>query len=199
MDLWSHYGSIWETHIRAVRRVLGAVLHKQTLDEEGLQTLFCETESIINSTPLIKIFSDPNNLELLTPIHLLLLDTKPVLPPGMFQPEDCYSRRRWRQVQYMAHLVWKSWSREYLSELRERQKWSQRRKNFVVGDIVLIVDDTTPCNCWIIELGLDNPSRRPGHLPHERDNKLLFLSGYSIVYKVPLVAHVQTTLQLLCY
>ena len=44
------------------------------------------------------------SLEPLTPNHLLLMKTKPFLPPGVCHPEDCYPRRRWRQVQYMADL-----------------------------------------------------------------------------------------------
>lgn len=45
-------------------------------------------------------------MEPLKPNHLSLLKTKPFLP-GMFSPSDCYGRRRWRQVQYMADLFWK--------------------------------------------------------------------------------------------
>ncbi len=42
----SHYGGVWERLIRSVRQVLVSTLRQQTLDEESLQTLFCETESI---------------------------------------------------------------------------------------------------------------------------------------------------------
>ena len=37
-------------------------------------------------------------LSTLTPNHLLLLRTNPVIPPGLFQREDLYSWKRWRQV-----------------------------------------------------------------------------------------------------
>ena len=47
------------------------------------------------------------DLEALTPNHLLLLKTQPVLPPGLFVKEDLYIKRRWKQVQYMADLFWK--------------------------------------------------------------------------------------------
>lgn len=37
------------------------------------------------------------------PNHLLL-KRKPALPPGVFEPQDQYLKRRWRQVQYLADL-----------------------------------------------------------------------------------------------
>ena len=122
-------------------------MKEQTLGK-NVQTLMCEVETIVNSRPITKVSSDPNDLEALTPNHLLLLKTKPNLPPGLFNKEDLYVRRRWRQVQYMADLFWKRWIREYLPLLQERQKWAQPRRNFDVGDIVLIVDEKAPRNSW---------------------------------------------------
>ncbi|MGH0115994.1 UNVERIFIED_CONTAM: hypothetical protein FKN15_060458 [Acipenser sinensis] len=72
------------------------------------------------------------------------------MTPGLFRKEDLYARRRWKQVQYMADLFWKRWTREYLPLLQERQKWSRVRRNFIVGDVVLIVDDTAPRNSWMM-------------------------------------------------
>lgn len=86
----------------------------------------------------------------MTPNHLLLLKTEPSIPPGVFKPEDSYSRRRWRQVQYMADLFWKRWIKEYLPELQQRQKWTRKTQNFDKGDIVLIIDDTAPRSSWLM-------------------------------------------------
>lgn len=146
----SHHGGIWERQIRTVRRVLSAILRQQVLDEESLQTLLCEVEAIVNDRPLTTATDDPTDLEPLTPNHLLLLESKPHIPPGVFHPDDCYPRRRWRQVQYLADLFWKRWTKEYLPELQERRKWNSKRRNFVVGDVVLIIDDTAPRNSWIM-------------------------------------------------
>ncbi|KAK2919176.1 hypothetical protein Q8A73_003547 [Channa argus] len=146
----SHFGGVWERLIRSVRKVLSATLKDQHLDEEGLQTLLCEVEAILNSRPITTPSDDPNDLEALTPNHLLLLKTQPSIPQGVFQEDDLYSRRRWRQVQYMADLFWKRWVKEYLPELQRRQKWTHAKRNFVTGDIVLIVDESAPRNSWVI-------------------------------------------------
>ena len=51
----------------------GALLKEQPFDDEGLLTLMCEVESIINGRPKTKVIDDPKDLEALTPNHLLLL------------------------------------------------------------------------------------------------------------------------------
>ena len=87
-------------------------------------------------------------MEALTPNHILLLKVNPSLPPGVFKKDDHYARRRWKQVQYLADLFWKRWCKEYLTQLQERQRWSTISRNLHVGDIVMIVDETSPRNSW---------------------------------------------------
>jgi transposase InsO family protein len=50
----SHFGGVWERLIRSVRKVLYSVMHEQNihLSDEGLVTLFCEVESILNGRPI---------------------------------------------------------------------------------------------------------------------------------------------------
>lgn len=146
----SHHGGVWERQIRTVRKVLSSLLKQQLLDDEGLQTLLCEVESIINDRPITTTSNDPNDLEALTPNHLLVMRTQPNIPPGVFSKDDLYARRRWRQIQYMADLFWRRWTQEYLPLLQERQKWSTTRRNFSLGDVVLIVDSSAPRNSWLI-------------------------------------------------
>lgn len=133
-----------------VRNVLKSVLNQQIMDDEGLQTLLCEAEAILNDWPIIKMSDDPLDLEALTPNHLLLLKTKPILPPGLFAREDLYIRRRWRQVQYMADLFWKRWTEEDLPLIQERQRWSKIKRSFAPADIVLVVDSTAPRGSWLM-------------------------------------------------
>ncbi|XP_070578819.1 uncharacterized protein [Ptychodera flava] len=146
----SHFGGVWERHIRTIRKIIFSLLKEQPLrmSDEALRTLFCEVEAIINSRPITRLSEDPNDLEALTPNHLLMLKPKQALPPGLFQKNDNYVRRRWRQVQYLADIFWKRWMKEYLPLLQERQKWLEIRRNLNVGDVVLIVDNTAPRNSW---------------------------------------------------
>lgn len=75
---------------------------------------------------------------------------KPVLAPGLFDKSELYSKRRWKQVQYMCDFFWKRWTNEYLPLLQDRQKWNKERRDFVPGDIVVIVDSTAPRGSWLM-------------------------------------------------
>ena len=147
----SHFGGVWERLIRSVRKILFSLMKEQMvrLDDESLQTLFCEVESIMNSRPITSVSSDPNDLDVLTPNHLLLLQPGRGLPCGTFSKADNYSRRRWLQIQYLSNIFWSRWRREYLPLLQERQKWLQPQRNVTVGDLVLIMDNT-PRNAWTL-------------------------------------------------
>ncbi|XP_030854473.1 uncharacterized protein LOC115929512 [Strongylocentrotus purpuratus] len=146
----SHHGGVWERQIRTVRQVLFNLVRQQRLDDEGLQTFLCEAEGIINGRPITKASNDPNDLEALTPNHLLLMKSQPALPPTITRETDIYVRRRWRQVQYMSDLFWRRWTKEYLPQLQQRQKWVEPHRNLQVDDLVLVVDQTIPRNSWLL-------------------------------------------------
>ena len=44
----SHHGGAWERCIRTMRKVIKAVTNEQTLDDEGISSLMCEVEAIMN-------------------------------------------------------------------------------------------------------------------------------------------------------
>ena len=74
---------VWERCIRTVRKVMYALLREQVLDDEGLLTLMCEVEAIINEWPTcyedIRRFKE-------------LRSFRPKPPPGRFEKEDLYVR-----------------------------------------------------------------------------------------------------------
>lgn len=157
----SHHGGVWERLIRLVKKVLYSVLREQQMDDESLHTIMCEIEAILNDRPITRVSDDPNDLEALTPNHLLLLKRKPSLPPGIFKEEDLYARKRWRQVQYMADLFWKRWLKEYLPLLQDRQRWNTTKRSFTVGDLVIIMDPTAPRGSWLMGKIVDTyPDKR---------------------------------------
>ena len=144
----SHMGGSWERMIRTVRQVLSGLFNMHTrLSDEMLDTLFCEVESIVNSRPITKVSDSIDDAEPLTPNHILLLRGCPPVSPGSFSDGDLY-RRRWRVVQHLADTFWCRWIREYLPELQKRSKWQESRRNVKVGDLVLILDESTPRGLW---------------------------------------------------
>ena len=97
----------------------------------------------------VENLNDPSSLDPLTPNHLLTMKSKVVLPPpGMFQPADLYSRKRWRRIQHLANEFWSRWRKEFLLSLQQRQKWNYPRRDLSIGDVVIVKDDNLPRNCW---------------------------------------------------
>lgn len=146
----AHHGAVWERLIRLVKKILTSVLKQQALDDETLSTASCEVEAILNDRPISTVTSDSNDLEPLTPNHLLQLKAKTTMPLGIFEKNDQYSRKRWRQAQYLADLFWRRWTKEYLPLMQERSKWNSIRRNLSPGDLVIIVDNTAPRKSWIM-------------------------------------------------
>ena len=143
----SHMGGVWERQIRTVRRVLDGLTREQRMDDDMLHTLMTTAEGIVNDRPITTVSSDPSDLEALTPNHLLLLRPA-TAPPGLFRPEDLDRKKRWRQVQYLADLFWRRWTREYLPLLRRRTKWTEPGRNVQAGDVVLVHEHMLPRNEW---------------------------------------------------
>lgn len=90
----SNHGGVWERVIQMIRKVLNSFLRLQTLDDDGLHAVLCEVEAMLNDRPITKLSEDPNDLEPLTPKHILLLKGKPAVPPGLFLKQDLYVKRR---------------------------------------------------------------------------------------------------------
>ena len=61
-------------------------------------------------------------------------------PPGNYSSSDLFSRRRWRRVQHITNEFWIKWWKEYLQRLQQRTKWQLKKRNFNVGDVVLMKD-----------------------------------------------------------
>ena len=142
----SHMGGVWERQIRSVRRILAGLANQQQLTDDHLSTLMCIVESIINNRPLTTVSTDPNDLEPLTPNHLLILRSVGDIN-GDFTEADLF-KKQWRKVQYLANLFWKRWVTEYLPRLQHRTKWIDDQRDVADGDLVLIMDKTLPRGSW---------------------------------------------------
>ena len=139
----SHMGGVWERMIRSTRTILKALASEQLLTDEQLQTLMAEAERIMNDRPITPVSSDPKDPPALTPSMLLLMKSNSSIPSGVFV-NDVYSKRWWRQVQYLASVFWRRWVREYLPALQARQKWMRAKAELRKGDIVLVAEVNIP-------------------------------------------------------
>jgi hypothetical protein len=141
-------GGIWERMIRSVKAIMHSLCKEQTLTDEALTTLLCKAEEILNARPITHVSDDPTDLEALSPNHLLMLRNKAGEQMGVFVKQDLYVRKRWRQIQYLADVFWRRWTREYLPLLQSRNKWTSPQRNVQGGDLVIVVNDNAHRNMW---------------------------------------------------
>ncbi len=143
-----HMGGAWERLVRSCKTTFKAVLKKQVLTDEVLAETMAEVESLVNSRPLTEVSSDVDAMEAITPNHFILGRPSINLSPGVFIDKEISSRKRWRQSQVVTNHLWGRWLREYLLALVQRAKWTQDVPNLKVGDLVIVVDYSTPRCTW---------------------------------------------------
>ena len=123
------------------------VANEQVLSDDMLNTLFCVAEDVVNGRPLSHISADGRDLQPLSPNDLLRPNTMVNFPLGMFSNADKY-KRKWRHIQHLGNVFWRRWKSEYLPQLQARTKWLKERRNFMVGDVVIMVDDSAHRSSW---------------------------------------------------
>ena len=143
-----HMGGAWERMIASAKLALRAVLGRLIVTDEVLKTVLAEVEAVLNSRPLTHVSTQVDDLEAITPNHLLLGRPVTCLPPGIFNSRDSVSRRLWRQTQALADQFWSRWLKEYVPGLTCRRKWTTEARNLVPGDLVLIAEENVPRGQW---------------------------------------------------
>lgn len=124
------------------------MMKDRILTDPQLYTLLTEVERILNSRPLTHISSDVNDLEPLTPNHILLGLHRKWSYICDTDEADATSRKKYRQVRALAAEFWRRWQREYLPKLTTRSQWRQHIVNLQEGQLVLLVDDNKIKNTW---------------------------------------------------
>ena len=104
----SHVFGVWERLIRSVRKAMKGVLGDRGAlpGRETLRTVFAEVMAMSNSRPIFPTSDDPNDVEALTPNHLLLQRRNQVVSTGVFTKEELSTRKQWRHAQFLADCLW---------------------------------------------------------------------------------------------
>ncbi|XP_037959192.1 uncharacterized protein LOC119688592 [Teleopsis dalmanni] len=133
-----HFGGLWEAAVKSAKHLMIKGIFNASLTYEELTTVITEIEAMLNSRPITKMSSDPNDLTALTPGHFLIGEP-PTTNVDPYQKESRMSlSSRWRLVSELKQEFWRRWSKEYLNELQSRYKWKQQKANLCQGDLVII-------------------------------------------------------------
>ncbi|XP_062558836.1 uncharacterized protein LOC134223668 [Armigeres subalbatus] len=143
-----HMGGAWERLIRTVKQNLDKLRSNRLPTDETLKSMLVEVEFIVNSRPLTEIPLDDDQSPVLTPNHFLIGSSNGLLPWSCLENDSTSLKLNWRLSQAMANQFWKQWLHDYLPSLTRRAKWFSKVKPININDIVVIIDERLPRNCW---------------------------------------------------
>ena len=108
-----------------------------SLTYEELSTITAQIEAVMN----------PNDLEVLTPGHVLIGGSLNCLPELLINDNFCKLSNlcRWKRIVTVQQAFWKRWTKEYFFLLQEKHV-----QNIMPGTLVLIADDNAPSNQWLL-------------------------------------------------
>ena len=93
-----HFKGVWERLVRSCKKAMYAVLGNRSNIEDVLSTTMCLVEQMLNARPLTPVSSDVNDLESITPNHLLLGNKNVCLPYLPCAEEIVNHRKLFRQT-----------------------------------------------------------------------------------------------------
>lgn len=128
-----------------MRKIVG----NTPLTFEELYTVFCLIEACMNSRPLTPLSDDPSDFDALTPGHFLIGNPITALPQPTLIDVPINRLTRYQHLIQMNQHFWARWSREYLSGLQQRFKWTQSHiANIKPGTMVILREDNLPPMQW---------------------------------------------------
>lgn len=146
----SHFGGLWEAGVKSCKHHLIRVVGNAHLTFEEFSTVLSQVESILNSRPLNPMSTESTDFLPLTPAHFLV--GRPLTSPASEDLTNIPAHRigRYQRVEQLRQHFWARWSKEYISELQTRCKWTENKDSLITGTMVLIKDDNLPPLKWSI-------------------------------------------------
>ena len=121
LPLASHFGGIFETMVKAMKRAMKATIGRADLDEEEFKTTVSKMACLINSRP-IQAVSDFHDYDVLTTNHFLPPDlVRAVFPPNVSEDDKLKLSSRLRfQIEIQQH-VWRRFQEEVIPLMGPRR------------------------------------------------------------------------------
>lgn len=133
-----NFNGMAEAGIKSAKNLLLRQVGQRTLTFEEFSTLLCRIEAILNSRPITISSTDPNENHYLTPGHFItgrqMMSPPEDIPVGITSNYN----ERWKEVQELSQSFWRTWSKHYLHQLMQREKWNSASSNIQVGELVYV-------------------------------------------------------------
>lgn len=144
------WGGQWESFVKLTKHHLRRMNTSIKLTFEEMSTLLAQIEACLNSRPLCAITTDINDLEPLTPGHLLIGAPLNLIPePSLITLND-NTLDRFQAIQRGLQIFWRRFYEEYLHAQHPRKKWYKANEDIKIGDLVVIIDENLPPAKWMM-------------------------------------------------
>ena len=143
-----HWGGTWESLIKSVKEAMTRMMEHSPPTDLQLAAFLIRAEAFVNSRPLVEIPLEHAGDDFLTPNHFLLGVGGGVVESFPYSDSSAASQKQYNRILAKAAEFWKIWIERYLPTLTKRVKWQQPNRPLKVGDVVVIVDETAPCQGW---------------------------------------------------
>ncbi|GFU81462.1 integrase catalytic domain-containing protein [Trichonephila clavipes] len=142
------FGGLWKASVKSIKYHLKRVVSGSNFTYEEFLTVCIQIQGILNSRPLCPLSSNSDDLNALTPAHLLIgRSMTSVVEPNLIELKE-NALKKWQRITRLVQLIWNKWHRCYLSELQQRNKWQFKKQNVKLGDLVVIIEDNMPTFKW---------------------------------------------------
>ncbi|GFY12223.1 uncharacterized protein TNCV_4935121 [Trichonephila clavipes] len=140
-------GGLWEAGVKSfkfyLRRAVGNL--KMTLEE--FLTIITQIEGIQNSRLITPLSKDIDDLEVLTPGHFMIgRSITSISEPNLLDKTE-NTLSWWQKLTKIVQHIWTKWSRDYLNNLKQRNKWQFHKDNVRLNTMILIKDNL-PVKKW---------------------------------------------------
>lgn len=135
-----HFGGFREAGVKSTKSLLKKILESRILTFEEISTLTVRIKMALNCRPLTALSRDADDLEALTPGHLIRGAPLNQLPALCVETDWLDRLQHWNLMRGMYAKFWNQWSRQYLNTLQQRHKWTRSQPKLQPGDIVLVLD-----------------------------------------------------------
>ncbi|UYV63070.1 hypothetical protein LAZ67_2003055 [Cordylochernes scorpioides] len=157
-----HFGGLWEAGVKALKYHMRRIIGNNLLTYEELLTVLVQIEYCLNSRPLYPMSNDHNDQGVLTPAHFFLTEPSSCVPENDLLLVKNHLLTRWQLVQRVLQHLWKRWSRDYLNNLQQRNKWKTISPNVDINTLVLIKEERMPPAKWLMGIVVETHPGKDG-------------------------------------
>ncbi|GFY15483.1 uncharacterized protein TNCV_1572941 [Trichonephila clavipes] len=143
-----NFGGLWEAGVKSFKFYLKRAVGNPKMTLEEFLTIITQIEGILNSRPITPLSEDIDDLEVLTPGHFLIGRPITSISERNLLDKTENTLSRWQKLTKIVQYIWTKWSRDYLNNLQQRNKWQFHKDNVKLNTMVLIKDDNLPVNKW---------------------------------------------------